>query len=299
MELQYIKEFVKLAENRNFGRASDELFISQSSLSKHIQSLEKELDGKLFNRSTRSIELSSFGKAFLPYAKKYVELSGECDEAMAKQKRMQSSSFTIGVVRNLQYYNAIKFMRAFIEKYPGTRINAIEMDEGELSDQFLQKKLNLITAAFPLKYTSESHFIPIATGHMVAVMSDTHPLFSKSVISIQDLENEPLIIPEHDAMFSELIKNAFKKESVSTNIIYEGSSAGSLEFAKAGMGISIQSAELVYGQNNKTLKPKDIVPYLSYHYGLLYHDTESLTTWEKRFVDFVRESLEDPSQTIL
>ena len=63
-----IREFVFLANINNFQEAADALYISQSTLSRHIQSLENELQNKLFDRTTRSVQLSEFGKFFLPYA---------------------------------------------------------------------------------------------------------------------------------------------------------------------------------------------------------------------------------------
>ena len=72
MELNYIREFVFLANINNFQEAADALYISQSTLSRHIQSLENELQNKLFDRTTRSVQLSEFGKFFLPYAQELV-----------------------------------------------------------------------------------------------------------------------------------------------------------------------------------------------------------------------------------
>ena len=61
MEIGTIQEFVVLAECLNFSEAASRLFISQSSLSKHIKALEQELGVALFERTTRSIRLSGAG----------------------------------------------------------------------------------------------------------------------------------------------------------------------------------------------------------------------------------------------
>ena len=74
MEIEYIKEFVVLAETENYLEAAESLFISQSTLSKHIKIIEKELDVQLFDRTTRKVHLNKYGKMFLKYAK--VPLSG-------------------------------------------------------------------------------------------------------------------------------------------------------------------------------------------------------------------------------
>ena len=54
MELSYIREFVVLAETGNYLEAADVLFIAQSSLSRHIKSIEADLGAPLFDRTTRN-----------------------------------------------------------------------------------------------------------------------------------------------------------------------------------------------------------------------------------------------------
>ena len=66
MDLNYIREFVVLANTCNYMEAAEQLFISQSALSRHIKNLEEELGVSLFDRSTRSVTLNAFGMLFLP-----------------------------------------------------------------------------------------------------------------------------------------------------------------------------------------------------------------------------------------
>ena len=66
MNTDNLKEFMVLAETKNFWEASDRLYMNQSTLSKHIKSLENELGVPLFTRTTRRVELTSYGQTFLP-----------------------------------------------------------------------------------------------------------------------------------------------------------------------------------------------------------------------------------------
>lgn len=79
MEMKYSKEFVTLANSKNFMQAAEDLFMAQSTLSKHIQFLERDCGHKLFHRNTRNIELTRFGKAYLPYAEEIVRTEEKCN----------------------------------------------------------------------------------------------------------------------------------------------------------------------------------------------------------------------------
>lgn len=72
MNTENLKEFIVLAETKNFWEASERLYMNQSTLSKHIKNLESELGISLFTRTTRRVELTNYGRIFLPYAKSVI-----------------------------------------------------------------------------------------------------------------------------------------------------------------------------------------------------------------------------------
>ena len=86
MNINSLKYFITLAEQLHFGRAADMLFISQSTLSYHINELENELGIKLFTRNNRKVLLSSTGAAILPLAKKIMEEASDLQKLAAEAK---------------------------------------------------------------------------------------------------------------------------------------------------------------------------------------------------------------------
>jgi len=77
MDINYFREFVILAQTGNFMEAAEILFCSQSTLSKHIKKMEREFGVSLFDRTTRNVEISKFGKLLLPYAQQITEIQDE------------------------------------------------------------------------------------------------------------------------------------------------------------------------------------------------------------------------------
>lgn len=116
MEIGYIKEFVVLAETGSFLEAADRLFISQSSLSKHIKNIERELGAPLFNRTTRKVELSEFGQMFLPYANQIVRVQNEYTTAFFNKLESTRVTVTIGSIPPLAPYNITDVLARFKKK---------------------------------------------------------------------------------------------------------------------------------------------------------------------------------------
>lgn len=102
MELKHVKIFVLAAELLNFSKVADLSFISQSSVTKYIQSLEEELDGTLFLRDGRKMILSEFGKEFLPYAVALLDKEQESLEVLRSFKAgRRYNTLRIGVEESL------------------------------------------------------------------------------------------------------------------------------------------------------------------------------------------------------
>ncbi len=105
MELNYIKEFVHLAEVGNFLSAAEDLYISQSSLSKHIKAIETELNTPLFFRTTKKITLTEAGSVFLKYATEIAKQQEDYKKALNDLLNRDANSVNIGVLPTMAQYD--------------------------------------------------------------------------------------------------------------------------------------------------------------------------------------------------
>jgi epsilon-lactone hydrolase len=80
IELRHLRSFVAVAEELNFGRAAEQLYLSQPALSRHIRALEQLLGCQLLRRSTHRVELTLAGESLLDRARKVLS---DVDEAVS------------------------------------------------------------------------------------------------------------------------------------------------------------------------------------------------------------------------
>lgn len=88
MKLNVMREFLKLAETKNFSRTAEELYIAQSALSRHMAMLEEELRVQLIKRTRNSFELTDFGEIVREEFAKLLE--GKGNLSAAKKKKEES-----------------------------------------------------------------------------------------------------------------------------------------------------------------------------------------------------------------
>ena len=290
METGIIKEFVTLAECLNFSEAASRLFISQSSLSKHIKALEQELGVALFERTTRSIRLSGAGERYLPYAKEIARLCTESEMEMDNYKNQSAPSFTIAVMQNPQYYNMAKYITGFQKAYPSISFSLIEADEFSLYDMFRRKLFNIFPTFSNFRGPEEFTFMPMVKSSIVAIFPKVHPCAEAQTVSLHQLEGERLLLPTRGGSLSNLIQTAFNQEKISPDVVYEGSSVGCIELVKTGMGVSLHAREFAAMlHRDADISCAEISPELSFTYGLGHRAFEELSHAEQLYLSYMKK----------
>ena len=290
MDISYIREFVMLADCLNFSEAAERLFISQSSLSKHIRSLEREMGTALFDRTTRSIRLSAAGEVYLPYARKIAALCSESEIAMDDLLRRSSTSLTIAVMQNPQYYNLTKYMTGFRLAHPDLSFSMVEADELVLYEMFQKKTVNIFPTYSNFAGAGDYAFMPMEKSAVVALLRRDHPLAGAGSVTLGQLGGERLLLPTRGGSLSDLILSAFRKERVEPHIVYEGSSLGCVDLVKAGMGVSLHAREFTVALAlDPDVAAVPIEPALTFQYGLCHRPPAELTHAEQLYLSHMMQ----------
>lgn len=193
MEISYLKEFVTLAQSCNFMETADELYISQSSLSKHIKAIEKDLGHELLNRSTRRVELSDFGRAFLPYATQIASIHEEFTENLLHNTN--SNHIRVGFSHVVTLYTLQKYFASSYFPMRGRfNVSFEEHSRANLIAMLSKNEYDMIVAPtlegeFDVSFPS----IVYARDRLSAVLSEKHPLADKPFLTVDDIREFPLV----------------------------------------------------------------------------------------------------------
>ena len=98
MEINKLRAFVDLAQTLSFSKTAENLYTSQSAISKQIKSLERELGRSLFRRTNKNVEISAFGKEILADATAVVELNKRMVNKARNFDVEKSNQITLGVI---------------------------------------------------------------------------------------------------------------------------------------------------------------------------------------------------------
>lgn len=172
MNLKQLEAFVQVAESGSFSKAASELFLTQPTVSAHISALEKELNARLFVRSTKEVSLSDDGAQLYKYAKQMVELQEKIEECFEIEKGDRRHGVTIAASTIPAQYLLPKVLMKFNEKYPHEQIKIIETDSGKVITQIVD---HIVDVGFTGTVLEKKHckYIPFYKDELVIVTPNT------------------------------------------------------------------------------------------------------------------------------
>lgn len=255
MTFNQINYFLAIVECGTFSNAAEEMYISQSSLSKQIKSLELELGVSLFQRSGNKISITPAGSIFYEYAKTVKKHHQEMLLQLADFKEGQFSSVRLGTLPLLYGYGLATKLAKFQVAHQLTHIDLLEREQVEIMHLLDNGSLDLAIARIDLLSPESYDFVPLVEDNIVLVCSQDDPLASFEQVSINILKHERFLMLDSSSSVYKLCENKFQEAGYKPNIICTNSRhMPLLAMVEEGLGISLLPRKLIIPETNPSLK---------------------------------------------
>ncbi len=265
-DIKQLKAFVAVAEELNFHRAAERLGTVQPALSRMVRNLEQDMKVTLLLRTTRHVELTESGKAFLEDAR------GVITQLNNAVRNTQNTAMGIRGHLTLAYMDFSvheilpDLLAAVARTNPNIRIELVYMSTSRQRSALLEGAVDMgiiigeMTS--PNVDTLRVAELPVMVG-----VSKKSPLAAKKRLSLTDVLSEPILIgnAEEWSAFRDVIFALFAEAGVTPNILFEASSAAALlGLVAKGLGLTFyagmpqlyQNADIVF----VPLAPKHTLP---------------------------------------
>lgn len=176
----------------SFTRAAEQLSLTQPAVTQHIKQLEKELGVKVFNRLGKEIRPTSEGEIVIQYARRDIALYQRMLQDIRNEKR-QIKKLTVGVTHTAESNAVAEVLGIYCAKNTGTNITIISDSIKNLYEMLKNFEIDLAVVEGQVQDDS-IHSLLLDTDSLVLVVSNNHPLAHKSMITIQELKKEKLIL---------------------------------------------------------------------------------------------------------
>lgn len=287
MTLNQLKYFQAVARTMNFRAAAEELYISQPSLSRSIDTLEHELGVVPFERTGRHIALTGSGRLFLEYTNRILD---ECDRATYKMKELSTNGgrIDIGYVFPLANYYIPHKVRSFLDIPENEKVTFgfTQNRSSSIIKEIKNGNLDVGFCSFS-ENEEELEFTPILKQEMVIITSKDHPLAEKDDLSIRELTHYPVIGYDRISGLGGYTKRLYRNLDITPNIICECSDENAIQaLVREQFGIALVARVDVL--NEEHLKIHSISDVDLIHYvNIVWLKNHYLIPAAKRFIDFM------------
>jgi LysR family carnitine catabolism transcriptional activator len=240
--VKQVRLFVEVARSLSFARAAEAMHLSQPAVSLAIQNLEQAIGGKLFARSTRSLELTPEGQAFFPTA---TRLLNEWDEALDDVNNlftMQRGKLNMAVMPSFSTNVLPDLVRQYHQLYPQVNLSIqnIVMDDAIES---VRKGRNELAISFASENMNGLNFTPLYDVTFMAVYSD-HFLPNLKDVNLTDnwsaLFDLPMVAMDKDSTVRRWLDETSQAQGLQSKIVAEVNQLDSLgQLVSMGIGVGI------------------------------------------------------------
>ncbi|SEI78003.1 DNA-binding transcriptional regulator, LysR family [Azotobacter beijerinckii] len=248
MELRHLRYFIAVAEELHFGRAAEQLGISQPPLSQQIQALEEELGARLFERTNRRVALSAVGRLFLPEARQVLAQLEQAVDVARRAQRGELGELKVGFTASAPFTSTIpRAIRAFRQACPDVHLDLRELSSRGVAEAVHEGRLQvgMLRPLAPLP--EELVALELFAEPLVAVLPVDHPLAGGREVGVRlaALGEEPFVFFPRTfgtGLYDQLLGLA-RAAGFSPRIVQEASEAMTLiGLVATGLGVTVLPA---------------------------------------------------------
>lgn len=263
--------FLAVANSLSFARAAEQMNISQPAITHQIKSLESELNVKLFRRSTRLVEITPEGQAFVPDAKSMVTIAEQAKLRFSTPQDRQIEVLSIGCSSYTQLELLTEALHDLLDQHPNLHPQLHVVPHDQLFHLLETETAHVILDIREGRETgAKLTFKELQRSSLACVCRENYLPAEKEYISTQELAREKLIFCDPITLDPEIAKLQWKlaEGRDPADLHFCSSAEASVVLAQAGFGLAILPEIMVPANHNLKAVQIEDAPRLSF--GLFY-----------------------------
>lgn len=289
MNFHQLKIFYTVAQRQSITAAAFDLRLTQPAVSQQIKALEKELGIALFERGGPKLRLTQAGEAFHRSTITILHAKDEAERTIAELSAATKGKLILGANTTGGMYLLPRIVRAFKEKHPETEI-VFQIESTEwLYEKILENVVDLALVGGP---TEDRRFgvEAICLDRLALIASPSHPFASARKLLLNDLRDQPFIVPAQGSRTRQLVERELKVAGITPNVVMQLAGTEAVKRAvAANLGIAYVSQYAVEREGSPAeLKVISVGDFeLQRNMELIYRKQKYFSPVAERFREFI------------
>lgn len=292
-----LKAVIALSQTRSFGQAALQVHLSQSALSALIARVEAQLGARLFERTTRAVELTDVGHIFVAHAQELIRDTQRALQAVADTVLLKTGAVSVAALPSLAASIVPQAFAAFSQAYPGVRLSLRDTLSDPAFDLVRNGKVDLaLTAADPKQ--EDLAYERLTTDEFLLVCRSDHPLCEEvKPIVLQATLHLPHISMSNSASVRQYLDAELAKYDIKFTPAFEVDHIATIgALVVQGLGISaLPETAIALLQSNQIRCLRLHSPGIQRPLGVVTHRHRSLSASAQTLIRLLKKMLESLS----
>jgi len=291
MEIRQIQYFLSIVETGSFSAAADEHYISQSSLSKKIIALEKEIGVSLFDRSKRKVSLTVAGEAFLKHAHD-IDVAYRAMVVDLNDYKSDTDSFSIAAIPVITQYGITSYIAQFQDLYPNTHFVLEELHGLNIFPALEERRFDVAITRHNFLDHEKFTSLEIFNDKLLVVVSPKNRHATRTSISIKELSDDNFIVFDKVTDLHQLIMEECKKAGFEPTIFYSSHRKVSVfGLVGANIGLALMPSKIFEYHKHPDVLAIPLVEDIECNVVLTHLKNKKLPRSARLFIDFLEKTV--------
>jgi DNA-binding transcriptional LysR family regulator len=293
--LRQLRYFLRSVEEGSFSAAAAAEFVAQPSLSEQIRRLERVLGAQLFSRTSRSLQLTDFGRLMIPLAEQTVRSADELASAARDAHDLTGGEVKFGTFSSAHMYLLVPLVTEFRNSYPEVKVRVVGLNSSAVADSVRRGELEAGLVQLPVDEQGLRVSAPVLVDEVVYASTD--PARAARPVSVLDLSEARLILSEAHWHSTDPLRRGLAERAASLGVavvpdVEVEYQTAALELAAKGVGdtlVSYFTARPYHLSNRIFVAPLD--PPYKERFAFITRSSGGLSPATRRFMELARRHI--------
>ncbi len=292
MNLKYLQYFVEIVKRQSFSKAADDIYITQSALSKAVKRLEQDLNAVLIDRTNKQFKLTNEGEIVMREGEILLQYIEESKQELFRKVHRSRGKIKVGIppVISTAYFSYLIYQ--IREKYTDMELEVIEAGAQIVQSMVDNGEIDIGVVILPIYSPDKYQIFPAMSSENVLIVNKNHPLADRTEVAFRELRDENFLILNNTYMLHEKIITNCETAGFYPNITTQSSQWDFLaEMVALNQGISILPKPIVKkfssGEKIRIIHLKD--PHFPWNIAMLVKKEKLVTEQMIQFISYVTE----------
>lgn len=292
MDIHQLRVFTSVYRNRSFSKASEELHLTQPTISNHIKALETEFDCRLFDRLGRTIIPTKEAEVLYGQSVEIMAKADVLKETLEQLRKNLTGKLIVGASTIPGVYLMPRMMTKFQKKYPSISFQILISDSKGIIESITKHELLLGIVGAKIG-NDHINYVPFVEDELIVVSSPS--AFQQNTMMLNEVVSLPMVLREEGSGTRREAEKFLQSRGISPAGLkiagVFGSTDAVKQAVKAGLGVSIVSRYSVTDELEykilKEIKLSDI--HMKRNFYVVTHKKRTLPRAYETFLKHIFE----------